>query len=136
MRGILPWALLGLAVVSGCAQLNIPVPDMTSVGINRPAPGLGQAFSWTAVPGASAYMVVLSTDRAGTVPAGTTGFTSDTHVSYGAIAWREGNPKLNQTYFWVLKAYDRPDPQGLLLTQSDPREVTFTDWSTLGSLQR
>jgi hypothetical protein len=134
-RRLAAWCLAALASTTGCAQLNVPVPD-TSVGINRPAPGLGQAFAWTMVPGASAYQVVLSLDRAGTNPVGNTGFTSDTHVAYGAVAWREGHPVVDRTYFWVLRAYDRPDPQGLLLTQSDPREVTFSSFSAFGSVRR
>ncbi|MNT20311.1 hypothetical protein D3C72_1556170 [compost metagenome] len=136
MRHWMSWMVAGSAALVGCAQLNIPVPDAVNVGLNRPAPGVGQAFTWNTVPGASAYQVVLSMDRVGTTPAGTTGFTADTHVSYGAIAWREGHPVKDRAYFWVLRAYDRPDPQGLLLTQSDPREIIFSDFNGFGSLQR
>jgi hypothetical protein len=132
LGGLWPAAFV---IAAGCAQLNVPVPD-SSVGVNRPAPGLGQAFAWNVVPGASAYQVVLSLDRAGTTPVGTTGFTADTQVAYGAVAWREGHPLVDRPYFWVLRAYDRPDPQGLLLTQSDPREVTFSSFSAFGSLSR
>ena len=132
MRYLGLW-LVGSLLVAGCG--TVPVPD-TTVGINRPAPGLGQAFAWTAVPGASAYQVTLSMDRAGTTPAASSGFTSDTHLAFGALAWREGHPIAGRTYFWVLRAYDRPDPQGLLLTQSDPREIAFDSTSAFGSLRR
>lgn len=127
--------LTGVLALAGCDQLNMPMPD-TTIGINRPAPGLGQAFAWNGVPGASAYQVVLSLDRAGTSPVGASGFTSDTHLAYGAVAWREGHPVVDRGYFWVLRAYDRPDPQGLLLTQSEPREVSFAGLSAFGAVRR
>ena len=132
MRRMLLVALGALALATtGCTM-----PDFTTIGLNRPAPGLGKAFGWKAVPGASAYQVVITMDRAGTQPAGISGFTSDTHVAYQAVVWREGNPIKDRPYFWVIKAYDRPDPQGLLLTQSEPIEVVFSEPSEFTNLSR
>lgn len=129
------WILLMAALVStgsgGCQEF----PD-TRIGLNTPPAGMGRAFRWDRVPSASAYQVVITTDRSGTQPVGVTSFTADTQLTLGAVAWREGHPILGRPYFWTLRAYDRPDPQGVLLTVRGPQEVSFvaTDFRAEGGL--
>ena len=130
-RAVIGLALagLGVAIALGCNQPTA-VPDVR-VGINEPPPGTVAALSWFPVPGASAYHVVISIDRGLTQPVGVTGFTTERHVTLSAVAWRPGHPQLGRPYFWTMRAYDRPDPQGLLLTNSDPQPITIYNWGQL-----
>jgi hypothetical protein len=117
--------LLGLISTGSGGCQGIPVPE-TRIGINVPPGGEVRTFSWDPVPSASAYQLVVTIDRNGTQPIGMTGFTSDTQISASAIAWRQGHPVVGRPYFWTVRAYDRPDPQGVLLTVRGPQEIKFT----------
>ena len=119
----------------GCDP-TVPVPTV-SIGLNRPAPGFGQGwaapelarrFFWGDRPGAAAYVVVVSTDRRETEQVARSGFTADHSLSVAALAWQELHPFGDRSYFWSVRAYDRPDPQGLLLAQSEPREFRPEAW--------
>lgn len=115
--------LAGLVSVgsAACSQW----PD-TRIGFNTPPPGTQLAFQWDAVTGASAYQVVVALDRGLTSPVGQSGFTSATRLPFSAIAWLPGHPIDARPYFWAVRAYDRPDPTGLLLSTSAPQSITFT----------
>jgi len=69
--------------------------------------------------------VVVSLDRAGMAPVGVTAMLSDHQLDPAKIAWHEGHPVADRPYFWVVRAFDRPDPQGLMLSVSEPREISF-----------
>lgn len=115
--------LIALASGSlGCQGADVP---QVNVGLNQPPPGVAQAFSWERIPGASAYQVVVSLDMAGVNPVGTSGFTADTHMTLQSVAWRPGHPVADRPYFWTMRAFDRPDPQGVLLTIRGPHQVQF-----------
>lgn len=126
----LRWGIAALAVALMGCDATTPVPTV-SVGLNRPAPGLERRFGWTGRPGASAYMIVVSSDRGGADPVATSGFTADTSLPVGALAWRESHPLADRAYFWTVRAYDRPDPQGLMLARSEPREFRPGAWEAL-----
>lgn len=79
-------------------------------------------LSWDAVPGATGYRVVVSLDRAGWSPVAVTALAAETRVSSDKLAWREGHPLADRSYFWAMRAYDA---QGLLLTGSEGREIRF-----------
>ena len=132
----LTWGLGAAALaLAGCdAATTAAMPDV-AIGLNRPAPGLHglpsameRRFAWSARPGASAYLVVVSTDRGGADPVASSGFTAATMLPATALAWRELHPLADRAYFWTVRAYDRPDPQGLLLARSEPREFRPARW--------
>ncbi len=115
------WAVVALTLaLTGCDAAT-PVPNV-AIGLNRPPAGFERRFGWTGRPGASAYLVVVSTDRGGADPVATSGFTADTSLPVGALAWQERHPLADRGYFWTVRAYDRPDPQGLLIARSEARE--------------
>lgn len=121
----LPILVLAALISTGSGGCQgVPVPE-TRIGINVPPPGTTRVFRWDAVPAASAYQVVVTIDRNGTQPVGVSGFTGDTQLTSQAVAWREGHPVVGRPYFWLVRAYDRPDPQGVLLTVRGPYDVTF-----------
>lgn len=113
---------LFLAVVSSCAACG----ELTqgTIGI-APWPDQVPSTAWSPVPGAVAYQVVLSLDRAGMAPVGTTGLLTDTQLDPAKVAWHEGHPIQDRSYFWVVKAFDRADPRGVLLSVTEPREIRF-----------
>lgn len=115
-----------LLALAGCDP-TLPVPQV-SIGLNTWPPGLERRFSWTGLPGASAYLVAVSSDRQRADLVATSGFTADTSLPLSRLAWREGHPLPDRSYFWTLRAYDRPDPQGLQLVQSEPREFRPAPW--------
>lgn len=112
---------VGLAIAA-CQQAGL---DQASIGLNRPAPGTVPALTWAPVTGASAYQVTLSMDRGATLPVGTSGFTANPLLPLDRIIWQEGHPVQGRPYFWTVRAYDRPDPSGLLLVTRGPTEITF-----------
>jgi hypothetical protein len=79
-------------------------------------------LSWTAVPGATGYRVVVSLDRAGWSPVAITALAPDTRVKSDKLAWQEGHPMRDRDYFWAMRAYDA---QGALLTGSEGRAIRF-----------
>lgn len=115
------WVLAALALALWGCDATSPVPSV-SIGLNRPAAGFERRFGWSGRPGASAYLVVVSTDRGGADLVALSGFTAEHSVPVHALAWRESHPIAERAYFWTVRAYDRPDPQGLLLARSEPRE--------------
>lgn len=116
--------------LAGCDATN-PVPTV-SIGLNTWPAGFERRFSWTGLPGASAYTVAVHSDRQRAELVATTGFTADTSMPVSGLAWKEGHPIADRSYFWSLRAFDRPDPQGLQLVQSEPREFKPGAWEAVG----
>ena len=134
------WGLAALVGLSGCDVLQASATAAGGAATGGAATGattagaaggagvsviLGQPlrrFACGARPGAASYQVVVSADRTGTSWVAASAFTSETSLPLTALAWREGHPLAERAYFWVLRAYDRPDPQGVLLATSEPRE--------------
>lgn len=135
MKHLSIWVLVALVSTGSGGCTGMEIPD-TRIGLNVPPPGSERTFRWDRVPSASAYQVVVTTDRAGTQPVGVTSFTGDTQMTLAAVAWQQGHPILGRPYFWTLRAYDRPDPQGVLLTVRGPQEILFeaTDFRGTGWL--
>lgn len=131
MRAWIQASLLALFVgtVAGCDVVSTLLADPPAgsavPGATSPVDPFAPAqrnFDWDPRPGAMAYQVVASLDRGGTAIAAVSAFTSAFALPVSALAWREGHPSTDRAYFWVVRAYDRADPQGLLLATSDPRE--------------
>lgn len=122
-------SLMGLALVAlagcdvpGLLMAEPPTGTAAATAVVDPFAAPARVFDWDARPGAQAYQVVASLDRAGTAIAAVSAFTSAVTMPLTALSWREGHPSAGRSYFWVVRAYDRADPQGLLLATSDPRE--------------
>ncbi|MDB5099118.1 MAG: hypothetical protein JWM80_3539 [Cyanobacteria bacterium RYN_339] len=115
------WLFLAVVMASAaCGELTQGVVGYSPGGDAAPA------TAWTPVPGALAYQVIVSLDRSGMEPVGTTAFGTVTQLDTTKIAWHEGHPIRDRPYFWVVRAFDRPDPQGVLLSVTEPREIQFT----------
>jgi hypothetical protein len=115
------WLFLAVVLSSAaCGELT-----QATIGV---APWTDQVptTAWSPVPGAAAYQVVLSLDRAGMAPVGTTGLLMEPQLDPAKIAWHEGHPIQDRTYFWVARAFDRTDPRGIMLSVTEPREIRFT----------
>ena len=112
--------LLALSASAACGELT-----QATVGYVPPSDGFPNT-AWATVPGAFAYRVVVSLDRSGTAPVGSTALVSEHQLDPSKIAWHEGHPILDRPYFWVVLAYDRPDPRGVLLGVTEPREIHFS----------
>jgi hypothetical protein len=114
------WLFLAVVLTS------VACGELTQGTIGYAPGGDVPATSWSPVPGAFAYQVVVSLDRAGMQPVGTTALLSGYQLDPAKIAWHEGHPIVDRTYFWVVRAFDRPDPRGVLLSTTEPREIRFT----------
>lgn len=110
-------AIAGLLALSACGL-------KAEIGINRPAPGQEPALDWPDVPGASAYQVTVYVDRAGLSPVARSGFTAASALPLEALQWLP-DTALDRPYFWVVRAFDRPSPDGLLLNAFGPYEQLF-----------
>jgi hypothetical protein len=115
--------LLASAVILGAGSCGVLTQG--TLGFVGPSPDTFTGFTWSPVPGAVAYQVIISLDRAGTAPVGISPLTADPFLQPQQIAWHAGHPMTDRDYFWVMLAFDRNDPNGVLLSITDPRAVRF-----------
>lgn len=124
VRGAIVAALLATATAS-CGVLT-----QYTLGITGPADRTLPDISWTPVTGAVAYQVVVTLDRDLAWPIGTSSLVTTTSLNLAQVAWQTGYPTTDRPYFWVVRAYDRNDPQGVLLSTSTPVQFTLTSPTT------
>ena len=122
-RQTIPRWLFATAILLGAGSCGVLTQG--TIGYVSPAASDAPAFAWEPVPGAVAYQVIVSLDRAGTSPVGTSPLVTTTQLAPQQIAWHAGHPLTDRAYFWVMRAFDRNDPRGVLLDTTEPLEVHF-----------
>ena len=123
LKKVANW-LIGSVLILGIGACG--VLTQATVGYLKPGTENTTPFAWEPVTGAASYQVIVSLDRAGRSPVGTSALVSTNQLTEQQIAWRSGYPRTDRAYFWVVRAFDRNDPRGVLLTISLPTEVRFS----------